>query len=93
MNRGIKQAENVTSWFMSGVWNSDNRHPKWVLRILWRLAKFSAWFGRRHPFNPWQCDSCAFEARCGYESEDEREIADRWRAENGIDLQNEHQEA
>jgi hypothetical protein len=38
MNRGIKQADAVSSWFMSKVWNSDDRYPELVIRILWQLA-------------------------------------------------------
>lgn len=34
-----------------------------------------------HVFDPWNCDSCRFEAEHQYESKSEKEIADKWRAE------------
>lgn len=79
MNRGSKLIDRLDSWMFGNALFGD--WPKWTLRPVYHIAKFLAWFTPRHPFNPWRCDSCQFEAECGYESEDEREIADRWRQE------------
>lgn len=54
-------------------------------RLCFRLFRLAAWFAPRHPFNPWRCDSCRFEAKCGYESENEREVADAWRREKTVE--------
>lgn len=39
------------------------------------------WVDKPHVFDPWNCDGCRYEAQSGYEEPDEKEIADKWRAE------------
>lgn len=83
MNRGFKWADKLSDWLFGVEWKMLNKRPEWMVTAMWYLLHVVAWFSHRHPFNPWRCDSCRFEARCGYESENEREIADRWRREQG----------
>jgi hypothetical protein len=83
--RGWEWAGKVDGWLFS-ILMGEHKLWGWVFVSIWYLMRFVSWFGDGHPFNPWACDSCRFEAECGYESKNEREIADHWRKENGVEL-------